>query len=1139
MPTQENMPTVPDPDVEEVRLAMALNGGVSLAIWMGGCAVELDCARRAHWGPEDLARNPVGDGKSKRTVYNSLCEAFRRELVIDIMCGASAGGVNGGLLAASMVSRRRLHPTYVRRQWLGLGDFSKLLHPSTTAKPHSLMQGKLFTEKLMEVFKVLCGPEVDAAEEGLVLPPGQGAKSIPHLDVTVTDVRGTERSYRDAWGETFSGREYRRRYRFREESDFTPRNLAAAARSSASFPAAFEPFRAATESWQLTDPPGADPSTEPPPWTIDGGLLDNAPIRAAIELIPTRAAIRQVKRYLVYVNPEPHESLEPGAAEVGTNADGETPSDEPQLPNVVGYVVNLPRKTPFVDQLEAIEDAVQKSSLISDGTLPLLNAPIDVVAETAEASLQPYASRRRLKSLRDLLGDSAAAAQAYEALQDAKVDLPWIPRKIEFDEPIRWDWGLSTAIRFCHLLLDLIRLGIAGQNKQRRAAFLAARVGIDQQLAQLQAAYAAALDNRELKRQLQSPELPLRPAERVAELQGLAGDDQAVALSTVRASIRVFADLLKALDGELTLRYPAHGEDEEVEIDVGAALLGIGWEKDAAFRAFQRTGKEEAGGAELTGPERHCLRRALSIEVIRRAFSAEEPVDSAQELSFVQLTPDAASPIFSFKPFSNPYPASAESKLAGIRLGHFAGFLKRSWRANDFMWGRLDAAARMVDVLVDPQRVPAVGGSKRLAGKLADALIPESSTREQRWLVSEALTDLRHKKAPEQVSKLRTELADELAQDLADPSSDAKFTRTIFTRAAQLEIVRAELPAIATASRLDAEEGSASPPLDFGKADEQTGELKGEALENAICDVRQNRLLPLRLGRDNPAETTSDLTARTAAQAGFVSVAALRTAKLPGARVLDGLRPPLLAVTGMSSRSRWLKIPLVFGFWAAAAYLTARAVETDATATADLGSILARPVLLALVAVLVVLGVALLPFVRGLRTKSAPPALAEFVAAAAIILAGGGVAIGLALWKGGLSPAQLIIAQGFDPPPQKVMGLALALVLALPLTHKFLPHRILDLTKRTAVSAVLLAAVAVWISLTTVPALIDAIDLPALSDVLDDGLSWQTVAALVALILPPIVCVIYLFCHDRIQRWAWKASATPDANAEPGDATGS
>ena len=36
-------------------MAMALNGGVSLAVWMGGCAVEIDCARRAHLGPENVA----------------------------------------------------------------------------------------------------------------------------------------------------------------------------------------------------------------------------------------------------------------------------------------------------------------------------------------------------------------------------------------------------------------------------------------------------------------------------------------------------------------------------------------------------------------------------------------------------------------------------------------------------------------------------------------------------------------------------------------------------------------------------------------------------------------------------------------------------------------------------------------------------------------------------------------------------------------------------------------------------------------------------------------------------------------------------------------------------------------------------
>jgi hypothetical protein len=39
-------------------------------------------------------------------------------------------------------------------------------------------------------------------------------------------------------------------------------------------------------------------------------------------------------------------------------------------------------------------------------------------------------------------------------------------------------------------------------------------------------------------------------------------------------------------------------------------------------------------------------------------------------------------------------------KLAGIRLGHFGAFLKRSWRENDLMWGRLDAAESIIDVLL-------------------------------------------------------------------------------------------------------------------------------------------------------------------------------------------------------------------------------------------------------------------------------------------------------------------------------------------------------------------------------------------------------------------------------------------------------
>ena len=41
------------------------------------------------------------------------------------MAGSSAGGVNAALLAAASTRARRLHPTYVREKWVGLGS---LLH---------------------------------------------------------------------------------------------------------------------------------------------------------------------------------------------------------------------------------------------------------------------------------------------------------------------------------------------------------------------------------------------------------------------------------------------------------------------------------------------------------------------------------------------------------------------------------------------------------------------------------------------------------------------------------------------------------------------------------------------------------------------------------------------------------------------------------------------------------------------------------------------------------------------------------------------------------------------------------------------------------------------------------------------------
>ena len=43
--------------------------------------------------------------------------------------------------------------------------------------------------------------------------------------------------------------------------------------------------------------------------------------------------------------------------------------------------------------------------------------------------------------------------------------------------------------------------------------------------------------------------------------------------------------------------------------------------------------------------------------------------------------------------------ADPQAKLAGVELAHFGAFLKGSWRANDWLWGRLDAAQRLMRLL--------------------------------------------------------------------------------------------------------------------------------------------------------------------------------------------------------------------------------------------------------------------------------------------------------------------------------------------------------------------------------------------------------------------------------------------------------
>lgn len=154
----------------------------------------------------------------------------------------------------------------------------------------------------------------------------------------------------ESLGLPFYAREYRSPLRFRDFKDYTTGTLAAAARASASFPGAFEPQKLYGDAARLAGFPNKIR------WAIDGGLLENAPIKPAIELIPQRRSSGPVKRFVCYVN----------AAPTAAQTDSDDPG-QPSLAKVISYTINLPRDGRVIDQLErALAIEVIRRSLADD-----------------------------------------------------------------------------------------------------------------------------------------------------------------------------------------------------------------------------------------------------------------------------------------------------------------------------------------------------------------------------------------------------------------------------------------------------------------------------------------------------------------------------------------------------------------------------------------------------------------------------------------------------------------------------------------------------------------------------------------------------------------------------------------------------
>jgi predicted acylesterase/phospholipase RssA len=662
----------------EQRLALVMNGGVSLAVWMGGVACEIDNVRRASNGipPPDGATN---EEKAVQDLWARAVQRVGARVAVDVIAGTSAGGLNGVLLAAAIARGASLGN--LKQLWLESGQLSAgaLFRP----QPHgalSLLNGDFFHDQITGALQKMT-PTADGRDVSLI--------------VTSTALGPSSRPVRDSDGDCFSEADHRRRFHFSrhgsrpeyaqtgdgyELRDGPPVNdlagdepLATAGRATASFPVAFAPVR---ETPLLRErrvwPDWATGDT--PDWLADGGILDNSPFDPVLESIQRKPVSGQWQRTLCFVVPSGEEAVLGG--DITPPAPGGAAGQAPEPPpwtSVASAAFSFPSEADFRDDIDHLHRTIRNGRSSFDvsrflqftGGAPT-PAPAAAGAPAAPAPGLTLAQAREICTAAiSLYQQSCAAAAIYQvrdiivrsrpdgyidpvgAVTDPGLDPaehPWLPDAFPAAGaalPSTWTWGVDAADRVVRTILR----ATSGES-----GFDQLREDLSERLHQI-AAIGEAVDE-----------------------YLVSATDEAASLSD-QMVVTVLDDAYDTLQ-------------------VAAALAPI---VTGAAQAYADTELRDPGRA----PD--VLAAALAVEVSNGAGSL--PDESARPIfGFLRLGLDNPPPLLQAAYNSalkgpDGKPNDPNNILYGTRLNHFAAFADPDWRAWDWMWGRMNALAHLASLL--------------------------------------------------------------------------------------------------------------------------------------------------------------------------------------------------------------------------------------------------------------------------------------------------------------------------------------------------------------------------------------------------------------------------------------------------------
>ena len=705
---------------QELRLATTMTGGVSLAIWMAGVAREINLlAQASQWrragGTFPTRSQLTKEAAASLRLYAELIGLLDILVDVDILSGTSAGGINAALLASSRVTGSDLGG--LRDLWLDLGDLITLLRDPKDKNTPSLLYGdeRMFAALANQIPTLATGP----------FPPsafgGEAGDPSTTVYITTTLLTGETSRFTDSYGTLVQDVDRRGLFTF-TETDLANRDvipaLALAARSSASFPAAFEPsFVPFNEGTAKKGAVPARPAMAPftnmtrSHWVADGGLLDNQPLDVLLKRVFDRPAQRPVRRVLLFVVPStgpapdlvkeaPGDSVNEPLGLVGALlkdlAAMTTQSIAADLRTIQAHQDQMTARTNTKLRLAELAARLPQGARLL--TTSLLT-DYGVREATKQAQALTTALLRQLSTWPPTTGTSTESIpKNWESELAVGGDVELTCRQ-QITNSIQARWSQVSDRPLPETAADLARYGQPAFDLAKSSAIAVVQAAF--QLAE------SATDITALAKLIAGISIACQPPEALdlGELVHKVCTDLAVR----QGSLRNAADLLaQEYLKQSSVKEEAWNSLGEVFVNghqtltrlAAIASSAAGAQTDSLLTQDRVASNQLSTYLTYIEPADNpttVARKLFDLAATQRAMLPAD-ADIEQSLELVQVSADTRSLLA-------PDWQTAQQKLTGMQFHHFGAFYKRSWRANDWMWGRLDGAGWLVHAILDPRRV--------------------------------------------------------------------------------------------------------------------------------------------------------------------------------------------------------------------------------------------------------------------------------------------------------------------------------------------------------------------------------------------------------------------------------------------------